>query len=106
MANDVTHSVATSASIALPTDCTIRGIAEIVTSSRNTLASGQGLTFDCSAVETADITFVQFAVSASRSAAASGLPIAFESVPEPVLAAFARAGVTVPDALPGTTFRS
>ena len=106
MANDVTLSVATSASIALPADCTIRGIAEIVASSRNTLASGQGLSFDCSAVEAADITFVQFAVSAGRSAAASGLPVTFESVPEPVLAAFARAGVTVPDALAGTPFRS
>lgn len=106
MANDDASIPAIPASFALPADCTIRGIAEIVTNCRQILAAGSGLTLDCAAVETADLTFVQFVVSADRSAEARGLPFAFQSVQEPVISAFARAGVAMPAVLAHASSRS
>jgi len=106
MANNDASVPAIPASFALPADCTIRGIAEIVSNCRQILSAGTGLSLDCEAVESVDLTFVQFVVSTDRSAAARGLPLAFESVPEPVLAAFARAGVAAPAALTRASSRS
>lgn len=106
MANNDASVTAVPASFALPADCTIRGIAEIVASCREILSAGQGLSLDCEAVESVDLTFVQFVVSADRSAAARGLPLVFQSVPEPVLAAFARTGVAMPAALANASSRS
>lgn len=106
MANTDASPPAIPASFALPADCTIRSIADIATNCRQILSAGKGLSLDCEAVESVDLTFVQFVVSAGRSAAARGLPLAFQSVPEPVLAAFARAGVAMPAALTSASSRS
>ncbi|MGX5736079.1 STAS domain-containing protein [Bosea thiooxidans] len=106
MANNDASVPAIQASFALPADCTIRGIAEIVSNCRQILSAGKGLSLDCEAVESVDLTFVQFVVSAARSAAARSLALTFQSVPEPVLAAFARAGVAMPAALACASSRS
>lgn len=106
MANNDAPVSGIPASFALPADCTIRSIAEIVSNCRQILSAGEGLSLDCEAVESVDITFVQFVVSADRSAAAHGLPLAFQSVPEPVLTAFMRAGVAMPAALTSASSRS
>ncbi len=106
MANNDAPASGMPASFALPADCTIRGIADVVANCRLMFSAGKGVSLDCGAVESVDLTFVQFIVSADRTAAARGLPLSFESVPEPVLAAFARAGVAMPAALTSASSRS
>lgn len=85
-------------SLSMPIDCSIRTIGMLAKNAQEKLESGAGLRLDCSSIEQADITFVQFVVSAERSFASRGLPLILESAPAAVLSAFARAGVKLPGA--------
>lgn len=82
--------------LTLPADCTVRNIATIAADARKPLSAGQGISIDCSAIESADFTFVQLMVSARRSFETQSLPFALDQVPPAVLAAFSRAGVPAP----------
>jgi hypothetical protein len=86
------------AALTLPEDCSVRTIAALAGAARETLAAGGGLALDGSAVENADITFVQLVVSAQRSFAAQSLPFGLTDPSPAVLSAFSRAGVAAPEA--------
>lgn len=92
--------------LTLPPSCSIRNAGDIARSLRNCLDAGVGARIDCASVEQVDITFIQLIVSAERSFAARGLPLAIEAVPAAVLSAFARAAVPRPDAAQFETSRN
>ena len=81
-------------------DCTLRHAKATAGALTQMLDAGAGLDVDCSAVEQADITFVQTLIAAHRSCAARDLPFALTSMSDVVASAFQRAGVTPPGTMP------
>lgn len=64
------------------------------------LIETSGIEIDCAGVEQADLTFVQTLLAAQRSCAARDLPFALSGLTDSARAAFERAGVTPPGAMP------
>ncbi|MDP3254686.1 STAS domain-containing protein [Bosea sp. (in: a-proteobacteria)] len=81
-------------------DCTLRHAKATAGALVQILEAGGGVHVDCSAVEQADITFVQALVATERSCAARDLPFALTGLSDVVASAFQRAGVTPPGSMP------
>lgn len=77
----------------LPADCNVRTISPAVSEARDRMAAREGIALDGSAVETADVTFVQFVVSARKLCESNAAPFELKNPSEAALAAFARAGI-------------
>jgi phospholipid transport system transporter-binding protein len=88
------------ASFTAGVDCTLRHAKATAASLGGLLEAGSGLAIDCSAVEQADITFVQTLIAAQRSCTARDLPFALTGMSDVVASAFHRAGVTPPGTMP------
>jgi len=77
-------------------DSTIRNAKPMAVSLGELMNSGHGIEIDCSAVEQADITFVQTLVSAQRSFASRDLPFVLARMSDIATSTFQRAGVAQP----------
>lgn len=79
--------------ICLQGACTLGNVRDHHATLVEALRNPGPLTLDLSAVEQADISFVQLLVSAARTAAARGATYRLAAISEPLAAAFARAGL-------------